>query len=293
MTTVPVACIDVETSGASSEWGDRIIEVGIVRYENGVKVGEYGHLVDPRRHISAGVTVLTGITQAMCDGQPTFAEQAPRIIELLSGAAILGHNIPFDLSFLIRELRGIGKDVQQIFPDAPVLDTVRIARRRFGRGGNGLSRLARRLGYEPAVAHRALPDAQTTAIVFDQLLQPVGGWLTLLCDVMREQGGPMGMATPSSSKSLLPLELEEALEMRRPVLLEYLDARQARTERVIEPLEIRRSGGEMLLVAFCRLRNNRRTFKLDRIVQLKRMESEEFSGTLTSGETGQGSAASV
>lgn len=68
------------------------------------------------------------------------------------------------------------------------------------------------------------------------------------------------------------MELEEALELRRPVMMEYLDARQQRTHRVIQPLHVRRSGGELLLVAHCHLRNAQRTFKLDRVVRLVRLE---------------------
>ena len=132
--------------------------------------------------------------------------------------------------------------------------------------------LSRRLGIEPAVAHRALADAQTTAQVFEKLIEPVGGWNMCLCDAMREQGGPMGLLPVSPRESLLPLELEEALEQRGVVLMEYLDAQQKRTQRVIEPLQVRRSGGELLLIAHCQLRNDRRTFKLDRIVQLTKVD---------------------
>jgi predicted DNA-binding transcriptional regulator YafY len=78
--------------------------------------------------------------------------------------------------------------------------------------------------------------------------------------------------TRTNGESLLPLELEEALEGGRPVQMDYLDARGAQTCRVIEPLHIRRSNGELLLVAFCRLRNERRTFKLERIVRLTRID---------------------
>lgn len=56
-------------------------------------------------------------------------------------------------------------------------------------------------------------------------------------------------------------------------MMEYLDARQNRTQRVVEPLQIRRMNGELALIAFCQLRNDRRTFKLDRIVQLTRIET--------------------
>ena len=82
----------------------------------------------------------------------------------------------------------------------------------------------------------------------------------------------MGLLPVSPRESPLPLELEEALEQRRPVLMEYLDGRQQRTWRVVEPLQVRRFNGELLLVAHCQLRNDQRTFKLERIVELKRIE---------------------
>jgi DNA polymerase III epsilon subunit family exonuclease len=286
LSSVPIASIDVETTGASAEYGHRIIEVGIVRYENGRKIAEYQQLIDPRRPISLGVTALTGITQAMCDGQPTFSEQFPVMLPLLAGAAILGHNIPFDLSFLMREFRAAGCDIHQTLENPHVLDTVRIARRRFGRGGNGLGALSRRLGHEPAVAHRALPDAQTTAIVFELLLAAIGGWAICLCDILKDQGGPMSIAPASARQSLLPLPLEEALEHRRPVLMEYLDANQMRTQRIVNPIELRRTAGELVLIAHCHLRNDRRNFKLERIVQLTRIDPVEAGDSLNLATSG-------
>jgi DNA polymerase III epsilon subunit-like protein len=157
--------------------------------------------------------------------------------------------------------------VETLGTDVPVFDTVRIARRRFGRGGNGLQRLAPRLGVLPTAAHRALADARTTAGVFHRLLEPVGGWATSLCDAIAAQGGPMGLLPVSPRESALPLELEEALDQRGVVTMEYLDARQRRTQRAVQPLHLRKVGGELFLVAHCQLRNDRRTFKLDRIVQ--------------------------
>jgi proteasome accessory factor C len=105
----------------------------------------------------------------------------------------------------------------------------------------------------------------------------VGGWNICLCDALKEQGGPMGLQPASPRESLLPLELQEALDQRRPVLMEYLDARQVRTRRVVDPLEVRRAAGELVLVAHCHLRNDRRNFKLERIVQLTRIEAEADS----------------
>ena len=272
---LPIAVLDVETTGASADFGHRVIELGICRVEGGRVVAEYQQLMDPDRRISPGVTALTGISQAMVTGQPRFADALPAALELLRGAAVMGHNVRFDLGFLRKEFRRAGQDITEVLGgDVPVLDTVRIARRRFGRGGNALQVLSRRLGIEPSVAHRALADAQTTAQVFDRLMEPVGGWGLCLCDALREQGGPMGLLPASPRESLLPFEIEEALEQRGAVLMEYLDARQKRTQRVIQPLAVRRSNGELLLIAHCQLRNDRRTFKLDRIVQMKKVDRE-------------------
>lgn len=273
---VPIAVIDVETTGASADFGHRVIELGIVRIEGGAKVGEYQQLFDPSRRIGPVITALTGINQEMVEGQPQFIDQLDRITELLSGAIIVGHNVRFDLSFMNKEYRRCGKDLPVVLgTGVHVLDTVRIARRRFGRGGNGLGRLAVRLGIQPSSALRALADAQTTHLVFEQLMAAVKGWSTCLCDAMGEQGGPMGLLPASPRESVLPLELEEALEQRRAVLMDYLDARQNRTQRVIEPLHIHCRGGEMILIAHCQLRGEQRTFKVDRIVELKRIEAPE------------------
>lgn len=268
LSEIPLAFVDVETTGASAELGDRVIEVGIARLERGTVVGRYQQLIDPERRIGPAISALTGITPAMVTGQPTFAAQLTAMLPLLRGAMILGHNVRFDLSFLEREMRRCGLQIAAALDDAPVGDTVRIARRRFGRGGNGLQPLARRLGIPPTVAHRALADALTTASVFERLLEPVGGWACSLCDALREQGGPMGLMPSSPRRPLLPLELEEALDLRRPLVMEYLDADGRLTERRIQPLHVKRRGGELLLVAHCHLRNAQRTFKLDRIVRL-------------------------
>ncbi len=268
---IPIACVDTETTGASAAFGHKIIEIGIVRIENGRQVGRYEQLIDPKRRITAGVTAFTGITQDMVTGQPRFGDQLEAMMALLKGAAILGHNIRFDLSFLHAEFRRARLDIAEYLGRIPIFDTVRIARRRFGRGGNALPLLSRKLGVDPVRSHRALADAITTAAVFEKLLEPHGGYECALCDCLAHQGGMIDLARSATAR-LLPLELEEALEANRPVLLEYIDGFGNRTERIVQPLHVRRRGGQLMLIAHCQLRNDRRTFKLDRMVQMVQMD---------------------
>jgi DNA polymerase-3 subunit epsilon len=273
---VPLAFVDVETTGASTDFGDRVIEIGICRVEGGRSVAEYQQLIDPRRRVGPGIVALTGITNEMLAGQPLFADVLPRVIELMAGCVVIGHNVRFDLCFLTGEFRRCHSPIAECLSDCRhVLDTVRIARRRFGRGGNGLQRLAPRLGVLPTAAHRALADAVTTFGVFERLMEPAGGWDMCLCDAIAQQGGPMGLLPASPRESLLPLELQEALEQRTKVVMEYVDGDEQRTARIIEPLQVRKYKGELQLVAHCHLRNERRNFKLDRIVELKRLDPDE------------------
>jgi hypothetical protein len=179
--------------------------------------------------------------------------------------------VRFDLSFIHREYARQRIDLSTALGVTHVLDTVRIARRRFGRGGNGLARLAARLEVPVTTAHRALADAETTATVLERLLTPVGGWALMLADAIAHQGGPVTFV-PAASASALPLEIEEALESRQPVMMEYLDARDQRTMRSIVPLRVKRFNGELVMVAHCQLRDAQRTFKIGRIVKVERVD---------------------
>jgi predicted DNA-binding transcriptional regulator YafY len=105
------------------------------------------------------------------------------------------------------------------------------------------------------------------------MLEPLGCWQMCLCDAIAQQGGPMGLLPVSPRESLLPLELQEALEQGGRVMMEYVDGDERRTQRVIEPLQIRRFKGDLTLVAHCHLRNDRRTFKVERIVHLTKIET--------------------
>ena len=199
--STPLAFVDVETTGASADYGHRVIEIAVVRIENGQAVGQVDQLIDPRRRISPGAVALTGITPQMVSGQPTFDRVLPRVTELMKDAVVVGHNVRFDLSFIHCEFRRARVSFAETFGAAHVIDTLRLARRRFGRGGNGLQRLARRLGFTPPLAHRALADVLTTAQVFGALLEAAGGWNCDLCDLIVQQGGPMRLLPGRSRES--------------------------------------------------------------------------------------------
>ncbi len=252
--------LDFETTGLNPFGGDRVCEVGLVRTRNGQVEAEFSSLVNPGRPISPGAAAVNGLTDRMVAGAPRFAELLPDLLDLLAGAAIVAHNAPFDLNFLAAELRRAGAR----YPGNPALDTLRLARRYYRFRSNSLPAVAGELGIQVDRPHRALSDAYTTKAVFERILFDLTGSPTAGPGVaLRLQGGPV---YPDPQPEVrLPPDLEEALQTRQPLLVRYVDGRGTPTSRLIEPLDVYARGEVIYLVAFCHLRGEARTFRLDRI----------------------------
>lgn len=267
---VPLVVVDTETTGASFAYGDRIVEIGFVRIERGQVVHAESTLVDPGRPMTGGASRITGITDDMLAGQPTFEQVWPAVRAQWRGCVLVGHNVSFDLSFLDGECRRIGSSLAEELGEYDVLDTCRLARRMFGRGGNGLQRLAQRLCIEPTgAAHRALADCHTTVALLQRLIEPLGGWGLSVADAVARQGGPVQVTLPTSRQSPVSEEIADMLIAGRPVRITYMDAKQNQSERLVTPRFIRRIRGKLTLVAHCHARNAERYFTLAQILRVE------------------------
>ncbi|MBL0141598.1 MAG: ethanolamine utilization protein [Betaproteobacteria bacterium] len=160
-----VAFVDLETTGTSST-GDRVTEVAIVRVVEGEVVEEWSSLVDPERSIPPDIQILTGITNEMVKGAPTFAEIRDEVRERLEGHLFVAHNARFDYGFLKNEFARLEMPFT-----ADVLCTVRLSRRLYPEAvGHSLDALIARHGLtdprdcvDPAARtgrHSALGDAR-------------------------------------------------------------------------------------------------------------------------------------
>ena len=159
-----IAFIDLETTGTVAR-GDRITEIGIVRVEDGELAEEWSTLVDPQCPIPEEIQALTGITNAMVRGQPTFAQVARDVRERLEGHVFVAHNARFDYGFIKNEFRRLEASFT-----ADVLCTVRLSRRMYPDAvSHGLDAVIERHGLQDAVAgdaesrtgrHSALGDAR-------------------------------------------------------------------------------------------------------------------------------------
>ncbi len=150
---VPLVFVDLETTGGSV--GEhRITEVGVVEVKDG-EATRWSSLVDPQQSIPPFIQQLTGITNQMVRGAPTFAEIAPALFERLAGKLFVAHNASFDRGFLRAEFERAG-----IAFNPDVLCTVRLSRALFpSEKRHGLDALVERHALVPADRHRALADA--------------------------------------------------------------------------------------------------------------------------------------
>jgi DNA polymerase-3 subunit epsilon len=120
---VPVLALDIETTGLDVE-RDRLLSVGAVRLHGTrlFRAVALDRLVDPGVPVPPAASAVHGITDAMVEGAPSFAEVWPELEAMMSGVVVVGHNIGFDLAVLRREVETAGG----CWSDPPSLDTMRL-----------------------------------------------------------------------------------------------------------------------------------------------------------------------
>ncbi len=273
------AVVDVETTGLSARLGDKICEVAVVIGRGGQIIDQLQTLVNPGRPISGGASAVNGITNAMVRDAPYFRSVASGLKDALEGTVLVAHNASFDMSFISSEMRAAGFDP----PSNPVVDTLGLARRCYTFRSNKLGDVARSLGIRVNGLHRALADATITWHVLNRfLLELRGNGVTTLDDLIRMQGALTPLSGWNSTPPLmewdgtqarcpidgLPPLIEEAMRAQTALRIRYKGNDGQQSVRVVEPRKVTLSAQTTYLVAYCHLKHEERTFRVDRIVEL-------------------------
>jgi DNA polymerase-3 subunit epsilon len=150
----PLAIVDLETTGAHPVH-DRVTEVAVIEIEGGKVTDEWSTLVNPECAIPGAIQALTGITNDMVAGAPTFGKFAGALHEHLAGRVLVAHNARFDYGFLRQEFQRAGLQFR-----AKTLCTVKLSRRLYPEHArHNLDSLIARHGLQCRARHRALGDA--------------------------------------------------------------------------------------------------------------------------------------
>ena len=151
----PVVFVDIETTGGSYR-NSRVLEVAVIRYEQGKVTKQFSSLVNPETYIPSTITQITGIRESDIIGAPTFSDIAEELREVMEGAVFIAHNVRFDYSFLKNEFAMLG-----INWSPRLLCTVRLSRALYAvQKGHSLAKLIERHEIPVLDRHRALADAE-------------------------------------------------------------------------------------------------------------------------------------
>jgi ATP-dependent DNA helicase DinG len=160
------AVIDFETTGSSST--DTIIQVGLVIIDELEITNRYSSFVNPCMPIPEIITSLTGITIDMVKDAPLLEDVMHDLVPLLTETVLVGHHIPFDLSFLQKSLDETGYSP---FP-GKVLDTMDMLRMLFpSMGSFQLSMVSAAFNIPHERPHQADSDAEATALIWLHCLE--------------------------------------------------------------------------------------------------------------------------
>ncbi|HED30982.1 MAG TPA: 3'-5' exonuclease [Prosthecochloris aestuarii] len=162
-----VIVLDFETTGLSPQYGDRAIEIGAVRIENGKIVDRFQKLMNPGFRVSRFIEEYTGITNEMLRGQPRCEEVMAEFAGFIEGHHYVAHNASFDRRFLEAELKRAKRTYtgdcccsllvsRRVYQDAP---------------NHRLQTLVSHAGIRQSGSfHRALADAEMTASLWMSMI---------------------------------------------------------------------------------------------------------------------------
>ena len=156
---------DIETTGFSPI-KNKIIEIGAVKVRNGEILERFSEFINPEVPIPYRITKLTSITDDMVIDAPTREVIIPRFVEFCKDAVLVGHNVGFDISFINQNCKELGIDV-----DYTTVDTLWLSRYFFPlQAKHTLDAVAKTLGVVLEHHHRAVDDAECTALIFNKFV---------------------------------------------------------------------------------------------------------------------------
>ena len=155
MFSQPSVFVDIETNGKMGD-GGRIIEIGVLRVENGEVVEQFQSFVNPGGPVPFWIEKLTGISNNDLIMAPYFDDIAETLKRLFDGAIFVAHNVRFDYSFVKSHFAALGYTYRP-----KLFCTVRLSRALYPEvNGHSLEKIIKRHGIIAPNRHRAFDDAK-------------------------------------------------------------------------------------------------------------------------------------
>jgi DNA polymerase III epsilon subunit family exonuclease len=269
---IDFVAFDTETTGLSPV-SSKLVEISGVKFKLGVEAAEvFSSLINPQCLIPREATRVHGITNDMVRTAPTMKDVVPQFFSWVNvrNTVLLAHNAPFDLGFL----RTAANVLQCPVPDKYVIDTLRLSRRLIDDVPNHqLGTIVRHLGLPSGGYHRALADSYHVRNLLVSLVEihSLRYWhdISDLKGLLRMKQEPQSAEqTPAPVQNFVQV-INAAISENRPVSFRYNGLR-SRARRV-KPQAVIENRGNFYLTAFCLHFEAERTFRLDKMSEVKLM----------------------
>lgn len=256
------AFLDIETTGLSPWFGDRICQIAVVLTEGKRVKQTLDLLINPERTLSPSAIHVNGLDESKLSAAPKFAEIIKELDPVFDEAVVVCHNAKFDIQFLDNEYRKLNRAVE--FPN--LIDTLLMSRQFYDLPSYSLKHLARDFNVTANMdGSQALADAITMKNLFFAMTDSLKSIGKSLEDFIGIYNSP---AWPPEGV-YLPTELSEAITSGERLFIKYMDKDGETSERWITPKEVIGLADYIYLQAYCHTREAERTFRLDRIVEFR------------------------
>lgn len=183
--------VDVETTGSDPE-KNRITDIACILVQGGEIVDVYASLVNPHQFIPHFISNMTGISNEMAFNAPEASEIFKEVTKIFDvpNPVFVAHNVNFDWSFVQRSFVREGLTPLEM----PKLCTLKLARRLLPKEDKkNVGALADFYGIYIKNRHRALGDAEATALILIELLEKIQEEhnITSIDDLLHFQNKPI------------------------------------------------------------------------------------------------------
>lgn len=165
--TLRFVAIDLETTGLNP-YKHEIVEIGAVEFSLAGLARDFSILVKPEKKMDPKARAIHQISAEEIESNAVpLSEGIERFMEFLPDGNWVFHNAPFDLGFLKQSFAAVKKP----WPQRSYYDHLQLSRKlRPERASHALAAIKKELEIETGKAHRALADAQATALAFLNIL---------------------------------------------------------------------------------------------------------------------------
>jgi DNA polymerase-3 subunit epsilon len=188
----PVVVIDTETTGLTVQ--DRVIQLGLARFERGKLLDTWSTLVWAGVEIPADATAIHGIRTVDVADAPPWTAVLPKVIDMTRGAHPAAYNEEFDKRMFAAEMARLQVDLRDVplpifHPHHrwidPLVWTRSVERFVKGTGRHKLFKVCERRNIPLPKAHDAASDAVAAGRVLWDMRHEIGDMT--VTELLRQQ----------------------------------------------------------------------------------------------------------